>query len=105
MFAGTTAMWLTVFLRKRLTFIRTALGNGRALLFTLGGAICGPYLGVWLSLVSVKWIEAGVAATLMGTTPIWVIPWVRIFFKERTSTLAFLGTVVAVVGIAILFSR
>ena len=105
MFAGSVAMWLTVILRKRLPSIRTALGNGRALLFTLGGAICGPFLGVWLSLVSVKSIEAGVAATLMGTTPIWVIPWVRIFFKERTSSLAFLGTIVAMAGIAILFSR
>jgi drug/metabolite transporter (DMT)-like permease len=72
---------------------------------TVGGAICGPFLGIWLSLVSVKLIETGVAATLMGTAPIWVIPWVWILYGEKTSLRGLLGTIIAIGGIALLFQR
>jgi drug/metabolite transporter (DMT)-like permease len=77
--------------------------NGRAMLFTLGGAICGPFFGVWTSLIAVARIPAGIAATLNGTTPIWIIPGVVIFFKEKVSLRALLGAILAVGGVAVLF--
>ena len=77
--------------------------NTRAIFLTFVGAVLGPTLGVWLSLISVRYTHTGIAATMMATTPIITIPLVRIFYNERVSRTAILGTFVAVVGTAILF--
>ena len=42
--------------------------------YTAGGALLGPFLGVTLSLLAVQHTEAGVAASIMGTTPVLIIP-------------------------------
>jgi drug/metabolite transporter (DMT)-like permease len=73
------------------------------MLFAAGGAIMGPFLGVWLSLVAVKMIPAGIAATLNAMTPIMVIPVVIFYYKEKVSYRAVLGAVVAFIGVALLF--
>jgi drug/metabolite transporter (DMT)-like permease len=69
------------------------------------GAVLGPFIGVWLSLVSVKHIEAGVAATIMATVPVLVLPMVVLVYRERVSVRAVLGAIVAVGGVAMLFLR
>ena len=79
-----------------------AMKNVRAMGFAVGGAVTGPFLGVWMSLVAVKYIEAGIAATLNATTPIWIIPLVMIFYKEKVSLRALLGAIVAVGGVTLL---
>lgn len=70
-----------------------------------GGAVMGPFLGASLSLVAARLTEVGVAATLMATTPILVIPLVMITERYRPSWRTLAGTVMAVVGIALLFAR
>ena len=55
-----------------------------------------------MSLVAVTYIEAGIAATLNATTPIWIIPFVIIFYKEKVSLRAWLGAIVTVGGITLL---
>jgi drug/metabolite transporter (DMT)-like permease len=77
--------------------------NGRAMAFAFAGATAGPFLGVWMSLVAVSKIEAGIAATLNATTPVMIIPIVLWYYKEKVSTRAILGAVVAVIGVAMLF--
>jgi drug/metabolite transporter (DMT)-like permease len=72
-------------------------------MYAWGGAVTGPFLGVWMSLVAVKHTEAGVAMAIMSIVPVLVIPWVIIFFKEKVSLRAVLGAVLAVCGVFILF--
>jgi len=67
------------------------------------GAIVGPYLGVWMSLVAGDRAPIGIAQALCSLTPLFVIPAVAILYKERISGRAVFGAVVAVVGSAILF--
>ncbi|NNF05775.1 MAG: EamA family transporter, partial [Candidatus Eisenbacteria bacterium] len=55
-----------------------------------------------LSLVAVTYTKAGVAATLMAIVPILVLPLVRWVFKERITARAFVGALIAVLGVAIL---
>lgn len=53
-----------------------AVGNARALPYCFGllrGVILGPFVGIWMSLVAVKYIETGIAATLNSISPIKVI--------------------------------
>ena len=69
----------------------------------IGGAVFGPFLGVWLSQVAIKHTHTGIAATILSTTPIFLIPvsaWVE---GERPTAKAGAGAVVAVAGVALLF--
>lgn len=75
----------------------------RTALITLSlGSFFGPVVGVWLSLVSIKYTKLGIATTLMSLTPIFLIPITRTVFKERITPGAVLGTIIAVAGVAIL---
>jgi len=71
----------------------------------VGGTFFGPFAGVWLSLVAARLTEVGVAATIMSTTPLWMIPLVMTTEGYRPSARAVLGTVVTVAGVALLFYR
>jgi drug/metabolite transporter (DMT)-like permease len=66
------------------------------------GAFFGPFLGVSLSLVAVQRTLAGVAASLMATTPILIIPLV-LLRGERVGVGGVGGAAVAVAGVALLF--
>jgi drug/metabolite transporter (DMT)-like permease len=77
----------------------------RALGLTALGALLGPFLGISFSLIAVAHTDVGVAATIMATVPILMLPLVRIFYGERLSWKAFAGAFLAVGGVAILFLR
>ncbi len=68
----------------------------------LGGTLLGPVVGVWLSLISVRLLEAGVASTLMAMTPVLVLPFSRWIDRERIGLRAGLGAAIAVAGVAVL---
>ncbi|MDH3891428.1 MAG: DMT family transporter [candidate division Zixibacteria bacterium] len=96
------AIWMLVALRGHLGSTLTALRQIRPMLFCTGGAVVGPFLGVWMSLVAVRYIATGTAATLNAMTPVVIIPLIILYYKEKVSLRAFLGAVVAVGGVAIL---
>lgn len=77
----------------------------RALGLTALGALLGPFLGITFSLIAVAHTDVGVAATIMATVPILMLPLVRILYRERLSWKAIGGAFVAVGGVAILFLR
>jgi len=77
--------------------------NRRALWALLGGAVFGPFLGVWLSQVAIKYAATGIAATILSTTPIFLIPVAALVEKETVTLRAVAGAGVAVAGVALLF--
>jgi drug/metabolite transporter (DMT)-like permease len=58
---------------------------------------------VGLSLLAVQYTETGVAATIMSVVPVLIIPPAVLVFKEKVSLRAISGSVLAVVGVAMLF--
>lgn len=72
---------------------------------TLLGTILGPYLGITCSLIAVAHTKVGIAATLMSTMPIIMLPMLRYIYKERLTWRAIAGAVLAVAGVAMLFLR
>jgi drug/metabolite transporter (DMT)-like permease len=78
------------------TVVRTAL----ALLVI--GTLSGPVFAVWCSLVAIDRADAGVAATLMAMTPVFILPFAVWIERERLSWRAIVGAAVAVGGVAIL---
>ena len=67
--------------------------------------VFGPVLGVTLSLVAIKYTETGIAATLIATVPVVMIPFLIVIEKEWPTWRAVLGALVTVTGIAVLFLR
>jgi len=74
----------------------------KAFRFAFIGAMVGPFLGVWLSLIAVQFAKVGIASTLMALTPIFHLP-IGTILKEKISKQAIAGTVIAMVGVAIIF--
>lgn len=72
---------------------------------TLIGTILGPFLGITFSLIAVENTKVGIAATLMSTMPIIMLPMVRYIFKEKLSWRAITGAVISVIGVALIFLR
>lgn len=66
------------------------------------GSFVGPFLGVALSMVALRHCHAGVAATLIGTSPVLILPFVVVVYRERLSAQAVGGAFLSVLGIALL---
>jgi len=96
-------IWIFSALSGKLPQTIQSLRDGRAVLFSGCGAVVGPFLGVWSSLVAVSLIETGIAATLNATTPVLIIPTVILVYREKVTIRALLGAIVAVIGVALLF--
>jgi len=80
-----------------------ALRNKPALKALSLGAFFGPFLGVSLGLFAVQRANTGIAATLMGLTPILIVFPSVVLYKEKLTLREVLGAIVAVLGLALLF--
>ena len=85
--------------------LKTYKNNIKALGSTLGGTFFGPYLGITFSMVAVANTNVGIAATLMATMPVLMLPLVKYIYKDKLGWKAIIGAFVAVAGVAILFLR
>ena len=63
----------------------------------------GTYLGILFQQISLKYTSAGVAQTLLGTSALFVLPF-AILQGEKVTVRAALGAVVALLGVAFIFS-
>ena len=64
----------------------------------------GTYLGIWLQQTSLKFAPAGIAQTLLATSPLFVLPMVMIR-GETVSWRSLGGVLVSMIGISLLFFR
>jgi len=78
--------------------------RGAGLALAALGAVFGPFLGVWGSLVAYDRLEIGVAQTLCSLSPVLILPATPWLEGRRASLRAALGALVAVAGSALLVS-
>jgi drug/metabolite transporter (DMT)-like permease len=106
MIGATIILWpLAIFTNQIQSPIKVFSRDKSAIKWMIIGIIFGPYLGVTFSLIAVKYTQTGIAATLMSTMPVLMLPMVIFIEKEKPSWRAVIGAFVAVAGIAILFLR
>ena len=103
MITATIFIWIVILITGRLSKVLVSSQDKKGITRTIGGAVTGPFLGVWLSMVAVTYTVAGVAATLMSLMPVMIIPVVWVLYKQKTSWRGILGAGIAVIGVAILF--
>lgn len=85
--------------------VKVFMKDKKGFLFTLIGAVFGPYLGITFSLISISHTKVGIASTIMATVPILMLPLVHFYYKEKLSWISIIGAFVAVSGVAIIFLR
>jgi drug/metabolite transporter (DMT)-like permease len=101
---GVSFIVLVTFLR-RWGSVRTAIYDKTSIRAVLIGSFFGPVVGVALSLFAIQHTNAGVAATLMGLVPIFIIAPSAIMFRERITVYQILGAFISVGGCILLFIK
>ncbi len=101
--AGFIAIVLYFAFRKQLISDFKKMKDTKALGLISFGAVVGPTIGVVGALYAVKYIPVGIASTLMQTTPIFLLPIERIMFKKTITIRAFIGTLITIIGVGIIF--
>lgn len=83
--------------------VRKALKNKNALAIIALGSVFGSFLGVSMQLTSLQYTTAGITATITSITPVIIIPFSIIIFKEKITVKEVLGAVLSVLGVGLLF--
>ncbi|MBM4063110.1 MAG: hypothetical protein FJ265_18740, partial [Planctomycetes bacterium] len=92
---------LAVLQRRPLALLEVPRHRG-ALAATLAGMLFGPVLGVWASMAATQLAPLPVASALMATTPIFMLPVAKFAYGARIGWLGAGGTVLTVLGVAVL---
>jgi len=101
--AGSIGFGSFVLLMRKFNMFNKAFESKKTMAFILMGALFGPFIGVYLSLLSVKHTSVGIASTIMAIVPVLIIPPAIILLKEKVSWMEVVGSVVAVAGVGIFF--
>lgn len=100
--AGAVGSLVYLALRGNLR-LSTAWGDRRILAQMLTGTALGPVAGGFLAMVAIAQAPLGIASTLLALVPIFLLPLSWIFFHERITLHAVVGTLLTLGGAAGLF--
>lgn len=99
---GALALGVMLSMERGWGRMRDALAFPETRLEIAAGTMLGTYIGVWLMNLALMRTEAGVAATLLSTSPIWILPVSAYMQQQPISARSWVGAAVAVAGIALL---
>ncbi len=104
MLAAVIALWLVTLLQGQAgKTVQTLRENPSAFKLLMLAALIGPVIGVSLSLLAVQNTKVGVASVLTSLSPIFILPISHFFSHEKLGWQAVIGTLLAMVGVTILF--
>jgi len=101
--AGLTcyAIWMVV--RGDVKEWRHSWHDFRGMGATLVAVFAGPVIGVGFSLLAVQYVEAGIASTLMATSPIIILLPTRYLFKQAITPKVVAGAIISCIGVSLFF--
>lgn len=101
--AGMVGFAIIFSIRKKWSVFFDAFKEKQAMKFITLGSFFGPFLGISLSLLAIQYTNPGVASTLTSITPVLIIP-IAIFIRKETVHLKeFIGALIAISGVALIF--
>lgn len=83
--------------------VLTTLKSPRLLSQIAGVSLFATYLGIWLQQISLKYTAAGIAQSLLATSPLFVLPMAALL-GDRISPRAILGVAIALSGVWLLLA-
>lgn len=103
--AAFVAFTIIITLRKKWPEIRAAIHHKKAVGQIAIGAILGPYIGVTFALVALQNTEAGIVSSITAMSPVLIIPFAILVFKEKVLPKEILGALISILGVILLFLR
>ncbi len=104
MLAAVLVLWLVALLQGQArTTVQTVRASPSALRLIALAALIGPVIGVSLSLLSVQNAPVGVASVLTSLSPVFILPFSHFLLKEHIGWQPIAGTLLAMMGVIILF--
>jgi len=88
---------------KKFGELKVAVKDKQAMKTIAIGSFFGPFIGVTLSLLSLQYTSAGISSTITSITPVTIIPFSIMIFKEKIKPKEILGAIVSVLGVGLLF--
>ncbi len=101
--AGTIGFAILITFIKRWPKVKSAATNISAMKFITVGAFFGPFIGVYLSLLAIKYTSIGIASTIMAVIPIMIIPPAILLYKEKVTLKEVIGAFISVGGVVLFF--
>ncbi len=101
--AGSIGYVFLITFVKRWPKVKAAVGDGKAMRYMVLGAIFGPFIGVYLSLLSVHYTSVGIASTIMAIIPVLIIPPAILIYHEKVTLKEMVGAIITVIGVALFF--
>lgn len=101
--AGFISFTVLITVLKKFGDLKIAFKDKKALKTIAVGSFFGPFVGVSLSLLSLKYTSAGISSTITSITPVIIIPFSIMVFKEKIKPKEIIGAIISVIGVGILF--
>ncbi len=101
---GLSGMLLYALFSGRMQRVGQVIRDGKALPLIITGSVFGPFLGIWMSMISIKYSQTGISAALMATTPVMIIPFSILFLKEKITLRTITGSLITIGGVFLIFS-
>ncbi len=101
--AGAIGFVILISLIKRWPKVKQAVTDSISMRFIVIGSIFGPFLGVYMSLLAVKYTTVGIASTIMAIIPVLIIPPAILLYKEKVTVKEVVGAFIALGGIVLFF--
>lgn len=104
--AATVLLWVFgVGLHRVRRALRAPFETPVVIKYLLAGCLFGPTGGIWLSCVALRYLPAGVAATLIGLQPVAVLVVSGVWEHRRPAGASIVGACTACAGAAVLLLR
>ncbi|MDM7914831.1 MAG: EamA family transporter [Candidatus Eisenbacteria bacterium] len=103
-FAGVLGVLLFSLLRGRLAATVSHAIRPPSLRRILPAALLGSFVGFFLFQVAVRYADPAITAALTGTSPLFVAPLSAVFLGETMKPAGWIGTILAVLGVALVMS-
>jgi drug/metabolite transporter (DMT)-like permease len=101
-FPATVGYIILITLLGRWPAVKAAASHRGAMCILVGGTLVGPFAGVILSMVALKHCSPGVVTTIIATTPLLILPFSVLLYREKVSPRAAGGALISVTGVALL---
>lgn len=100
---GGLGFFIIMALRRDLPKLKAAVHDGKAMKYALFMTLFGPVFGVSMSLMAVRFTDAGIASTLMALTPVMILFPYAFIYKQKISFRELCGVLLSVLGVALFF--
>ena len=100
---GSAGFFILLSLQKGLRRLKDAVKDPVTMKYASIITLFGPAVGVSLSLMAVRYANAGIASTLMALTPVMIIVPEVLVNKKKIRLKEIIGLVVSISGVALFF--